>query len=192
MEKCISTAAIAALAMIPVFCGAAVSANWNADPVHSSATFTATHLGISHVTGTIPIKRAVLVIPDGSNIPASVKAELDPSGVDTKNSDRDSDLRSEHFFETATYPQMSFESTSVAAVDATHFTVQGNLTMHGVTKPVTLNGQYLGRMDDPRHRTHIAFEAKSTIDRTQWRMTYGNPFAGNSIDIDLDVEAVRQ
>lgn len=179
------------VAMATSSAGAAgTSRTWNADPVHSSATFTATHLGISHVTGVIPIRSVALEIPDGSNIPASASAVFDPSGVDTRNGDRDADLRSAHFFDVSTYPDMRFVSTKIAAADATHFTMTGNLTMHGQAHPVTLTGHYLGRMTDPRGRAHIAYEATTTIDRSQWGMTWGNPFAGNSIDISIDVEAI--
>jgi polyisoprenoid-binding protein YceI len=168
----------------------AADVTWNADPVHSSATFTALHLGISHVTGIIPIKSASVVVPEGTNIPSSAEATLDPGGVDTRNDMRDGDLKSPHFFDASTYPVMTFKSTKIAPTDATHFTMTGDLTMHGQTHPVTLTCEYLGRMTDQRSRQHIAYTAKTTIDRTQWGMTYGAIFASNSIDLEIDIEAV--
>lgn len=189
MKRALMAVALAATVATPLF--AAAESTYHADPVHSSATFTATHLGISHVSGIIPIKTASVSVPDGSNIPVSAAASFDPSGVDTRNSDRDSDLRSPHFFDVATYPKMEFTSTKIAGTDATHFAMTGDLTMHGQTHPISLDAQYLGRMTDSRGRTHIAYSAKTTIDRTQWGMTYGNPFAGNSIDIDIEVEAIK-
>lgn len=165
---------------------------WSADPVHSSANFTVTHLGISHVNGIIPIKSSSIDVPDGTNIPASAQAVFDPSGVDTRNSDRDADLKSPHFFEVATYPVMSFKSTKITATDATHFTMTGELTLHGQTHPITLDAQYLGRATTPNGKQRIAYEAKTSIDRTQWGMTYGNPIVGNSVDIELDIEADKQ
>ncbi len=161
---------------------------WSADPVHSSANFTVTHLGISHVNGIIPIKSSSFEVPDGSNIPTSAEAVFDPSGVDTRNTDRDADLRSPHFFEVATYPVMGFKSTKITATDATHFRMTGDLTLHGQTHPITLDAQYLGRAT-MNGKQRIAYEAKTTIDRTQWGMTYGNPFVANSVDIELDIEA---
>ncbi len=185
------------LAVVPLVFACTLSASaadvtWSADPVHSSATFTAVHLGISHVTGIIPIKSASVVVPDGSNIPASAQASFDPSGVDTRNDMRDGDLKSPHFFDAATYPVMEFKSTKIAATDATHFTMTGDLTMHGQTHPVTLTCEYLGRMTDPRSRQHIAYTGKATIDRTQWGMTYGTIVASSSIDLEIDVEAVTK
>ena len=136
--RAIIVAAIAALALTAN--ALAADSTWKADPVHSSATFTAIHLGISKVVGTIPIKSATLTIPNGSNVPASVQAFLDPSGLDTHVQMRDDDLRSNHFFDVAQFPVMSFTSTSITATDDKHITINGNLTMHGVTKPVTLGG----------------------------------------------------
>jgi polyisoprenoid-binding protein YceI len=184
------TAAVAALALTAN--ALAANSTWKADPVHSSATFTAVHLGISRVTGTIPIKSASLVIPDGSNVPTSVEAVLDPSGIDTHNSMRDADLKSDHFFNVAATPAMTFASTSITATDDKHITINGNLTMHGVTKPVALAAVFLGRGPGMKGEPHIAYTATVTVDRTQWGMTYGNPIVSNSIDLVIDVEAAKQ
>jgi polyisoprenoid-binding protein YceI len=165
---------------------------WKADPPHSSATFTASHLGISHVSGVIPMSGVTIETSGNSTIPVSARATFDPSGVDTRNADRDADLRSPHFFEVATYPAMSFTSTKIVPADAKHFTMTGDLTMHGQTHPVTLDGTVLGTMTDPRGHEHVAYSAKTTIDRSAWGMTWGNPFVGNSIDVDIEIEAIEQ
>ncbi|HVA29165.1 MAG TPA: YceI family protein [Candidatus Baltobacteraceae bacterium] len=170
----------------------AADVTWQADPIHSTATFTATHLGISHVTGIIPIESASLEIPEGSNIPSSATAALDPTGIDTRFGMRDNDLKSAHFFDIATYPAMGFKSTKIVPTDATHFTMTGDLTMHGQTHPVTLTCEYLGRMTDSRGHQHIGYTGKATIDRTQWGMTYGAIVASNSIDLEIDIEAIAK
>jgi polyisoprenoid-binding protein YceI len=188
--RAIIAAAIAALALTANALSADLT--WKADPVHSSATFTAVHLGISKVVGTIPIKSATLTIPNGSNVPASVQAFLDPSGLDTHVQMRDDDLRSNHFFDVSQFPVMSFTSRSITATDDKHITINGNLTMHGVTKPVTLAASFLASGPGMRGETRAAYTASATIDRTQWGMTYGNPVAGNSIDLAIDIEAIKQ
>ncbi|HET9029842.1 MAG TPA: YceI family protein [Candidatus Aquilonibacter sp.] len=170
----------------------AATATFRADPPHSSATFTVTHLGIAHVSGVIPMKRATVEVPDGSNIPVSAAAAFDPAGIDTRNSDRDADLRSAHFFDVANDPGMDFKSTKIVASDATHFVMTGELTMHGQTHSVTLDGQFLGRMTDRGGRTHVAYSAKGTLDRTQWGMTYGQIVASNAVDVDIEIEAIEQ
>ncbi len=163
---------------------------WKVDPVHSSATFTAVHFGISHVSGTIPILSATVTIPDGGHIPIAAAASLDPSAVDTHNGQRDGDLRSPHFFDVQVDPAMTFASTSVTPVDATHFTIQGNLTMHGQTHPVTLNGVFIGEGKAMRG-TRIGFTADGTITRSQWGMGYFVPVASDDIQVHLEVEAVE-
>ncbi len=171
----------------------ALPSSWKIDPVHSSAEFTAVHLGISHVTGTIPIESAKVVVPDGSNVPSSAEATLDIKGIDTHNDSRDNDLRSPHFFDVTNDPTMTFTSTSITSTDGKTFTMQGNLTMHGQTHPVTFTGQFLGRGPGMREgQQRIAFAANATIDRTQWGMTYGYPVVSNSIDLTVEIEAVKQ
>jgi polyisoprenoid-binding protein YceI len=170
----------------------AADSTWKVDPVHSSASFTAIHLGISRVTGTIPIKSATLTIADGSNVPASVQAVLDPAGIDTHTQMRDDDLRSEHFFDVKQFPIMSFTSSSITATDDKHITINGNLTMHGMTKPVTLAAVFLGQGKGMKGETRAAYTATVTVDRTQWGMTYGYPVVSNTIDLSIEIEAAKQ
>jgi len=161
---------------------------WSVDPVHSTAQFTARHFGIVPVIGTIPIRSASVKLNSGEQLPVAVTAEFDPSKVDTHNDMRDGDLRSPHYFDVATYPNMRFVSTKIEG-DAKHFTVTGDLTMHGQTHSVTLTAQVAGAGKSPRGRSIIAYAATATIDRTLWGMTYGPMIVGNSIEISVNVEA---
>jgi len=184
---------LAALVLTTAVAPGAGESTWAADPVHSSANFTATHLMISRVNGIIPIVKASIIVPDGSNIPNAARASLDPAGIDTRNSMRDDDLKSAHFFDVATYPKMEFASTKITASDATHFAATGDLTMHGQTRPVTLACEYLGRGAGMRPgELRIAYSCKTTVDRTQWGMNLYYPVVSNSIDLEIDVEAIKQ
>ncbi|HEY9084932.1 MAG TPA: YceI family protein [Candidatus Tyrphobacter sp.] len=168
----------------------AADAIWSVDTAASTATFSTMHFLVSRVTGTLPIKSASLTIPSGSAIPTSVTATLEPAGLDTHDTGRDASLRSATFLNVATYPQITFESTSVTHVDASRFTIAGNLTIHGVTRPVSLAASYVGEQGaGPALR--LVYEAHTTIDRTQFGMTYGESVVGTSIEIDLRIEAVR-
>ena len=184
--------ALLLFAVAPISVSAAATSTWNADLNHSAASFTATHLAISHVSGSIPIKSATIVTPAGSDIPVSVRAELDPKGVDTHVGMRDDDLRSPHFFDVGAYPKMSFESTKITATDDKHFAMVGNLTMHGATHSVSLSAQMIGKGPGPRGDMRIAYTATGSLDRTQWGMTYGTFVAGTTIEINLEIEAVKQ
>ncbi|MDP9019072.1 MAG: YceI family protein [Candidatus Eremiobacteraeota bacterium] len=192
MNRSILASTICALALCLPLASQASGEKWHVDPVHSSAEFTATHLMISHVRGTIPIKDAQITIPSGSDIPSSVSATLDPKGVDTHNGMRDDDLRSDHFLNIAADPKMSFESTKITTTDAKHFIIAGNLTMHGQTHPVSLDAQVIGKGPGMKHEPRIAFTASGTIDRSQWGMNYGSPVVGNSITINLEIEAAKE
>lgn len=167
----------------------AQSETWTVDPVHSTAQFTARHFGIVPVIGTIPIKSASVTLDSGSEIPTAITAGLDASKLDTHNDMRDNDLRSAHYFNVASTPNIHFVSTKIGGTDPKHFTVTGDLTMHGETHSVVLNAQVVGAGKSPRGRSIIAYEATVTIDRTQWGMSYGPLVVGNNIDISLNVEA---
>jgi polyisoprenoid-binding protein YceI len=170
--------------------GSAVAAEtWTVDPVHSTAQFTAKHFGIVPVIGTIPIVSASVQLNPGSQIPIAVSAQLDASKLDTHNDMRDGDLRSPHYFDVANTPSITFSSTKVDGTDPKHFTIAGNLTMHGQTHPVVLNAQVVAAGKSPRGRSIIAYSATVTIDRTQWGMTYGPMIVGNDVDLSINAEA---
>jgi polyisoprenoid-binding protein YceI len=161
---------------------------WSVDPVHSTAQFTARHFGIVPVIGTIPLLSASVKLNSGEQVPVAITAEFDPSKVDTHNDMRDSDLRSAHFFDVPAFPTMRFVSTKIEG-DAKHFTVAGDLSMHGQTHAVTLSAQVAGAGKSPRGRSIVAYAVTVTIDRTQWGMSYGPMIVGNDIDISVNVEA---
>ena len=179
--------AFACLFSMPV--AAATLESWTVDPVHSTAQFTARHFGIVPVVGTIPIVSATVQLYPGSQIPVAVSAQLDATKLDTHNDRRDSDLRSPHFFDTATAPTIKFISTKVDGTDPNHFTITGNLTMHGQTHSVVLNAGVVGSGKSPRGRPIIAYVATATVDRTEWGMTYGPMIVGNNIDLSINAEA---
>jgi polyisoprenoid-binding protein YceI len=162
---------------------------WTVDPVHSTAQFTARHFGIVPVIGTIPIRSASVTLTPGTQIPTAVAAELDASKIDTHNDTRDGDLRSDHYFNVASTPTIRFVSTKIQGNDPKDFTITGDLTMHGQTRSVVLNAQVVASGKSPRGRSLIAYAATTTVDRTQWGMSYGPMVVGNNVDISLNIEA---
>lgn len=168
---------------------AATEETWTIDPVHSTAQFTARHFGIVPVIGTIPIVKGSVQLQSGSQVPVSVSAELDASKIDTHDDMRDADLRSDHFFNTAVTPTIEFASTKIEGSDPNHFTIAGNLTMHGQTHPVLLSAGVVGAGKSPRGESLIAYAATATIDRTEWGMTFGPMMVGNKVDLSVNAEA---
>lgn len=165
------------------------------DLPHSSAEFVVTHLTISNVHGTIPITSWQTTTKAGL-IPQSIDATLDARSIDTHDADRDKDLRGADWFEVEKYPTIEFKSTKVTPAASGTFTALGNLTLHGVTKTVKLNGQLLGNVVDNRGRTHVGYTASTTIDRRTFNLTWGQTtpagqlIVGNDVRIDIQAEGI--
>jgi polyisoprenoid-binding protein YceI len=198
MNKSLVVAAFAALAL-PAFGPAAQAAEqvtWTPDLIHSRAEFTVSHMVVSKVWGHIPIRQLVVVTQKGSIIPERLEATLDVSHEDTDNHDRDADLRSDHYFDTAKYPMMTFKSTKIVPNGKDDFTVTGELTIKDVTKSVTFPVHVEGRIPDESGGTRVGYSSNLKIDRRDFhindaRLTpAGVILVGNEVTIGLTVEAV--
>src|SRR6202046_1266487 len=144
---------------------------WYLDPPHSSAQFAVRHLGISTVRGAFTkIGGVVVDSPDLSK--ASVNVTIDASSVDTRVQRRDDDLRSDHFFDVAKYPTITFKSKRVEAAGPGKLKVTGDLTIHGVTKEAVLDVDGpTPPMKDPRGNSHRGASATTTVSRADYGMT---------------------
>lgn len=183
-------------ALVMLLTGPVRAADFTVDPNHTQATFTVTHLAISRVSGKVPVVSGAVTL--GANgLPSAATITLSARDIDTESADRDRDLRGGDWFEVDKYPSMTFvERTASGTPQA--FTLVGDLTMHGVTKPVTLSGKELGRMTDPRGHQHVGYDLATTIDRRDWGLNWGktNPggslVAGNDVTLDINVEIVAR
>jgi polyisoprenoid-binding protein YceI len=132
-----------------------------------------------------------------SDLPTAVSVTLSAKDLDTHSADRDRDLRGPDWFDVTKFPTMTFVSKKIDGTPQA-FTMTGDLTMHGVTKPVTLTGQFLGKLTDARGRTHVGYTATTTLDRRDWGLLWGNTTPGGAlvaafdIAINLNVEAVSK
>jgi polyisoprenoid-binding protein YceI len=178
--------------------GHAQSSSWKIDPAHSAANFSVRHLGISNVHGRFGGVSGEVVLDPADLTKSSVKATIDTTTVDTGVPMRDTDLKSDHFFDVAKYPTMTFVSKSIAK-SGDGYTVTGDLTMHGVTKPVVLT------MDAPSGEvvmgkaTRRGFDATTTIHRKDFGLTYdetltkaGDAMIGDDVKVTLEIEATKQ
>src|ERR1700677_24014 len=163
---------------------------WYLDPNHSAAQFSVRHMGISNVRGAFTkISGVVVDSPDLSK--ASVNVTIDASSVDTRVEMRDKDLRSDHFFDVAKYPTITFQSKKVEPAGDGKLKVTGDLTMHGVTKEAVLDVDGpTPPMKDPRGNSHRGVSATTTISRADYGMTTGAPMVADQVAIQLDVELV--
>ena len=169
---------------------AAQTQTWYLDPPHSAAQFSVRHMGISTVRGAFTkVNGVVQDSPDLSK--ASVNVTIDAASIDTRVEMRDKDLRSDHFFDVAKYPTITFQSKKVESAGAGKLKVTGDLTMHGVTKEVVLDvdgpsAPIKGMGGNPRR----GLSATTTLNRTDFGITADAGMIGESIPIQLDVELV--
>ncbi len=176
----------------------AQNSTWNVDPNHTAAHFTVRHMGLSNVTGTFDKVSGTAQMDDKDFTKSSVDAVIDVASVDTRVQMRDNDLRSDHFFDVAKYPTMEFKSKRIEK-QGDGYKMIGDLTMHGVTREVTLNmDEPSAIMTDQHGNMHRGFSASGTINRKDWGMTYNNllqsgeAVVGDTIKIQIDAELVKK
>ena len=168
----------------------AQTGTWYLDPNHSSAQFAVRHLGISTVRGAFTKLSGVIVdSPDLSK--ASVNVTIDASSIDTRVQRRDDDLRSDHFFDVAKFPTITFQSKKVESAGTGKLKVTGDLTMHGVTKEVVLDVDGpTPPMKDPRGTSHRGLSATTSLSRADFGINFDAGMVGDQVAIQLDVEMV--
>lgn len=152
------------------------SGTWTIDPAHSTVEFAIEHLGLATVKGRAPVVSGEIV---GGETPA-IRGTVDVTALTTFDEQRDSHLQSPEFFDAARYPELRFESTAVAVRDG-KLSVDGELTMRGVTKPVTLTGRVVGTGTDPWGNERVGIELEATIDRTAWGLDWNAPLPGGGV-----------
>lgn len=177
-----------AVAATPVPAG-----TYSIDGAHSSAGFGVRHLGISTVNGDFGTVTGTLTVGETLST-LQTTAVIDVTATDTGNDDRDGHLQSADFFDVAQYPEITFESTGVRPGEGDASTLVGNLTMHGVTKPVELAGESLGA-SAAGGTQKIGFTAAGEIDRREWGLTWaetnevGEAPVGDTVTLQIQVEA---
>jgi len=146
---------------------------WEIDSTHSSVEFEIRHLGLATVKGRAPVVSGTIV---GGELP-SIQGTVDVSSVTTFDETRDGHLSSPDFFDTARWPQVRFSSTRVE-IDQSGLVAEGDLTIRDVTKPVTLRGELVGTGADPWGNERIGIDLATTIDRTEWGLSWNAPVPG--------------
>lgn len=168
---------------------------WRIDMAHSAVTFRVRHLGISWVNGRFTEWQGELVYDPASPTAARVTARIQTTSVDTQNERRDADIRSGSYLAVDSFPEMTFVSQRVERVDETHLRVTGDLTLRGITKPVTLDTEVSAVMSGQRGK-RVAFTATTTINRMDYgvvfnRLTEGAQVVGDQVRITIDIEATQ-
>ena len=177
---------------------AAQAATYAIDKTHSAVTFKVKHMMVSNIRGAFTDFEGSFSFDPDAPEQASVKVEIQVASVNTNNEGRDEHLLGDEFFDVASHPLMRFESTKLVRTDDDEFILHGNLTLHGVTKPVELEVEYIGTVVDPWGNTRSGFEAEGEINRKDFGIEFsdtldgGGLVVGDKVKIELEIEGILQ
>ena len=175
------------------------TSTWHVDPVHSTAQFKVKHLMISNVKGEFTSIKGALQLDSSDPTKSALEVTIDTNSINTREPQRDAHLKSADFLEVEKFPNITFKSTRVSKEESGEFAVEGDLTIHGVTRKVTLDVEPPSApQKDPWGGTRIGVEATTKINRKDfglvWNATLetGGFMVGEEVTITLDVEFIKQ
>lgn len=167
------------------------------DPSHTEVGFVARHAMVTKVRGYFRAVEGQIVVADEfANSSATATMKVD--SVDTGNGDRDGHLKSADFFDAENTPEITFVSTGIKDVKGDEFTLVGDLTIKGITKPVELETEFNGAATDPFGNARIGFSAETEVEREDWGLTWnaaletGGVLVSKKIKLVLDISAIKQ
>ncbi len=166
---------------------AQAASKWAIDKAHSNVKFTVTHMVVSEVDGSFKVYDGTIehTKPDFSD--AKVNFTVDVNSINTDNENRDKHLKSDDFFNAEKFPTMKFESTSMKALGGNKYQLNGNLTIRDITKPVTFDVTYGGRLESQRG-AKTGFKAKTTINRFDYNLKWDRATEAGSLVVAKDVD----
>ncbi len=168
---------------------------WNLDSYHSTVGFAVRHAAVSKVRGAFNDIEGVANVAENVN-DSTVEATIKVASIDTRIEARDEHLRSADFFDVEQYPTIDFKSTSFN-LEGDKLTIAGDLTLHGVTKPIELSGEFGGAVVDQNGQTRFGASLEGKISRKEFGMTWsatveaGGALVGDKVALHLDVEFVQ-
>ena len=171
--------------------------NWKIDPSHSQVEFAVRHLMITTVRGRFNDVKGTIVTDEADPTKAQVEVTLDVTSIDTREPQRDAHLKSADFFDAEKFPTITFKSTRVTDVRGDQFKLAGDLTIHGVSREVTLEVTSEGRGKDPWGGERAGYSATTKVNRRDFGLTWnqaletGGFVVGDEIKISLDLELVK-
>jgi polyisoprenoid-binding protein YceI len=167
------------------------------DKNHSDVSFQIRHF-VSKVRGRFSDFEGSIQIDPAKPESSSVALTIQAASIDTNQPKRDDDLRSDHFFDVAKFPVITFQSTRIVPTGKDRYDVTGTLTMHGVTKEITLPVSFLGFMKDPRGNERAGFEIATKLNRLDYGISWnralegGGTLLGDDVDVTIDFETVKK
>ncbi|MGA9721769.1 MAG: YceI family protein [Candidatus Binatus sp.] len=197
MKSWISKSAIA-LAIVVALPVLARADTWKIDPAHTNVEFTVRHMMISNVKGQFQKTSGTIATNGSDPASAQIDATIDATSIDTRVEKRDMHLKSPEFLDVAKYQTITFKSTKVEAEGPNKWKVTGDLTLHGVTKPVVLDVEGSGPPIQVMGNTRAGASATAKIKRSDFGLTWnqalesGGVMVGDEVAISIDVEAIKK
>lgn len=178
------------LATSPAWAESAASGDYKIDPAHTSVLFTVSHLGVSQLVGRFDtVEGAVTLNPKGKS---SVEVVIATDSVDTNHKKRDDHLRSPDFFNARQFPEMKFVSSKLHFGAGGLEKIDGKLSLHGKTNPVTLTVNPVGAGKDPWGGYRAGYTATTSIKRSDYGMNFMPGGIGDDIEVSLNIEGIKQ
>jgi polyisoprenoid-binding protein YceI len=196
MKRCIAAITMFLLFAVPFL---TYGATWQVDPNHSSFEFKIRHLTVSNVKGTFTKPKAVITLDDQDVTKLKIEVTIDAASVNTGNNMRDDHLRGADFFDVAKFPEITFVSKKATRVDADRLKVTGDLTIHGVTREITMDVEGpTPEVKDPSGNFRRGATATGKINRKDFGLTWnrvldaGGVLVGEEVNIYVEVELIKK
>lgn len=191
-RKLFAAAVLSTLATLPLHAD-----TYTVDPAHSEVSFQIRHM-VSQVRGRFNDYTGTVNMDPKNMANSSVEFHIKAASIDTNNADRDKHLRTADFFDVEKYPEITFKSDSVKVTGKNKYNVTGTLTMHGVSKKVTLPVTFLGEGKDPWGGTRAGFETTTTLDRKAYGIVWnkavdnGGVLLGDDVKVEINLETKKE
>lgn len=171
---------------------------WQIDPAHTLVELSVRHMMFSTVKGRFGALKGTIWADPQDPAHSRVEVEIDAASIDTRDEKRDAHLRSPDFLDAESHPTVTFRSTRVQPLDGERFWMEGELTLRGTTRPVTLEGRFNGQGQNPWGQSVAGFSATGAIRRSDFGLTWNAPLeaggvlVGDEVKFNLEVQAIRQ
>lgn len=167
------------------------------DPSHTAIGFVARHAMVTKVRGSFDEFDGTIRVDGDNPAGSSVSLKINAASVNTRNADRDGHLRSEDFFDAEQFPHLTFTSTAIEHLDDTHYRITGDLTIKGVSNPVTFDLEFTGSATDPFGNERLGFEGSVEVNRKSWDLTWnaaletGGVLVSEKATLEFEVSAIK-
>jgi polyisoprenoid-binding protein YceI len=174
-----------------------LTGDYTIDTAHSRVGFSARHAMVTKVRGQFNEFEGSAHLDFADPSKAAAELTIKTASIDTRNEQRNEHLRTNDFFDVATYPEITFRSTAVERLDAEHYRLTGDLTIKETTKPVTVDFEFTGTAVDPFGNLRVGFEGSTTINRRDWKVEWNAPLeaggvlVSEKVTLEIEVSAIK-